>query len=372
MIALPELDPRWLDWIDAVAPAALGPDDRRGDALAADVARLSDVYTDDRERLWRQEDHLAARLRFFLPRDLPKIEGPLGEAARRGALPRRDVWRVLDLGCGLGTTLFGVAAAAFRAGVGRIEVTGVDTDRRALGVAAELAAFCGRGAHHGVASEVAFEARIGDLREPVPGTFDVVTLGLSLNEVLPDDDALPDAVALIRRLLGQLSDDGLLIVLEPALRATSRRLHRLRDALEAEGVVAFAPCTHHGACPMLARERDWCHEEAPTRLPTRLAAIARAAGLRDERLTWSYLTFRADGSRATPGAWRVVGGPIGSKGRTEWHLCGPTGAARLDALDRHRAPGDALEELGRGDAIDVEGPVDARIRADRVRVTRRP
>jgi hypothetical protein len=70
----------------------------------------------------------------------------------------------------------------------------------------------------------------------------------------------------------------------------------------------------------------------------------------------------------------VVGGPIATKGRVEWHLCGPGGASRLARLDRHRGAGDPLDGLARGDTVHVDPPpaAGATVRADRAAISRGP
>ena len=85
-------------------------------ALIEEIRRLSLRYTRRGGDLRLQSSELAARLRFFLPRDLPKIGGPLAELGAAGLLPPGPVWRVLDLGAGLGATSLGVSAFARASG----------------------------------------------------------------------------------------------------------------------------------------------------------------------------------------------------------------------------------------------------------------
>ncbi|HJL19825.1 MAG TPA: hypothetical protein RMH99_29445, partial [Sandaracinaceae bacterium LLY-WYZ-13_1] len=132
------LDPRWLDLLDRLAPRVLGADDRRGRPLAAAVRRLSELYTRDRDLLEEAGAALAARLRFFLPRDLPKIQGPLAELSAAGVLPAGPVWRVLDAGAGLGATTLGAAELAGRVGVERLEVTALERDAASLDVFTQI------------------------------------------------------------------------------------------------------------------------------------------------------------------------------------------------------------------------------------------
>src|SRR5690606_37003605 len=122
------------------------------------------------------------------------------------------------------------------------------------------------------------------------GPYDLILLGLALNE---DEAAAAEEARLLRALCALLAPGGALIVLEPALRETTRALQRTRDLIAAEGGPFIAyPCPHAAPCPMLARERDWCHQELPLSLPPALARLAAASGLRDKKLTFASLVLR--------------------------------------------------------------------------------
>src|SRR5439155_17805257 len=106
--------------------------------------------------------------------------------------------------------------------------------------------------------EVAIATRADDaVRVAIPPA-DLVVMGTLLNE-LPAEARL----SLVQRALAAVSPDGAVIVIEPALRETSRALHELRDAVLAGGHgFVFAPCTRTCApCPALADPDDWCHED---------------------------------------------------------------------------------------------------------------
>jgi hypothetical protein len=163
------------------------------------------------------------------------------------------------------------------------------------------------------------------------------------------------------------------VTIEPALRHRARHLHGVRDALAKLAVTIFAPCLHAAPCPALARESDWCHEDLAVDLPAWLVPVARAAGLRREGLTFSYLVLHRGSRRlvdAIPAAagaarLRVVSEGIVTKGKREAFVCGElTGEngpvvarARLVRLDRDATPrNDAWEQLRRGD-VAVVAPV---------------
>lgn len=377
------LDPAWLELTDRVARRVLGRSDRTGASLAAAVRRVSDVYTRRSEAntvhtaacVGRDDEVLAARLRFFLPRDLPKIAGPIHELAWAKVLPDRRPMRVLDVGAGLGTTSLGVLDAL--RGLGHtddlvLEITAVDADAKALSVFTEFVDELDRAPTAVRWPRVRLHAVRTDLGDPgrLPrGPFDLVVAGLVLNELVSASSAAdPAQVAadLLRAWASRLDPEGSLIVLEPALATTSRVLHAARDRLlgAASDLCVFAPCTHAGPCPMLERARDWCHEDEPVALPAPLASVARAAGLRFEGLTFSYLTVRRDGrtlgramAALEPNAerlvLRVVGGARPTKGKTTILTCGEGGRRELVELRRDVGRRGVLAGLRRGDVVSI-------------------
>jgi hypothetical protein len=108
-------------------------------------------------------------------------------------------------------------------------------------------------------------------------------------------------------------------------------------------------------------------------LPAWLVPVARAAGLRYQGLTFSYLVLRKDGvsleaalaAQQKPDArhLRVVSDPIVSKGKRELFLCGRfqggVARARVMRLDRDASPSTCgWDEARRGDVLLVEPAVE--------------
>jgi hypothetical protein len=117
---------------------------------------------------------------------------------------------------------------------------------------------------------------------------------------------------------------------------------------------------------MLRREEDWCHEDLAVDLPSWLVPVARAAGLRWQGLTFSYLVLRR-GPRAesAESSARVVSSPRVTKGKRELLLCGKLGADGRAAcvkgmrLDRHRsASNNDWDDAARGDVLSFLPPLD--------------
>ena len=383
--------------IDAVLRKRNAPTTQDVAALGPRVAALSHAYNaglaGDGAKV---KVPLEARIAFSFARDVPKGAGAVRELVRTGALSATGdkTLRVVDLGAGLGAITWGVAralaAAAKAAGQApvRIEALLVDEDAEALGGATALAA--------------EITARLGPDAPPLtvrtrverlaPGMAlpeaDLVILGQVLSEL---DVALEPAArakrhaALIADLLARVvAPDGALVVVEPALRERARHLHAVRDQLAAAGTTLFAPCLHAAGCPMLATEGEWCHEDLPIDLPAWVVPLARAAGLRWQRLTFAYLVLRRDGQRLidrAPSAGegsrvhlRVVSELLRTKGKAEIFACTAEGArVRMRRLDRDAAttgPGAsataAWASVGRGDVVTIRGasPIDERGRVN--------
>jgi ribosomal protein RSM22 (predicted rRNA methylase) len=323
-------------------------------------------------------------------RDVPKSAGAVRELVATGALaltPDRPL-HVLDLGAGMGASTWGLARALAASGAsGEVRATWVDESRGALDVGAAIVR-----ARGGAASDVrltvetvtrSMERALSKSGAGSRERYDVVLLGQVLSEL--DRVALPEArvkehAAMIASLLAdKLEPSGALVIIEPALRDRTRHLHHVRDALlaGARPPTIFAPCLHAASCPALAREVDWCHEDLEIDLPSWLVPVARAAGLRYQGLTFSYLVLRRDGrtlageiaggvASERPRGLRVVSDSFVTKGKREVFMCGdvaPADAegapvvarARVMRLDReHDASNAAFDELRRGDIVDID------------------
>jgi hypothetical protein len=423
------LEESWRPVLDSVLRRLGAPGLDQTAKLAPRVAILSRAYNEGRagDSKERGALPLEARVAFSFARDVPKGVGAVAElVAARLLAPPPDgrPLRVLDLGAGLGAMTWGLARALAAAGqAGPIEALLVDEDEAALGAAARLheaARSEGLGTLGLGGIDLALRTRTARLGQGlVPSSFvgeaapDVILLGQVVSELDTTLDAPARVVRhadLVRRLLAELAPGGSLVVVEPALRNRSRHLHAVRDALASgpSAPVLFAPCLHTQACPALASEGDWCHEDRAVDLPAWLVPLARAAGLRFQGLTFSYLVLRQDGptlralvhrsreqaptggtepllsevaselgARGAPNrlVLRVVSDAMPSKGKVELFVCTEKGERlRVRRLDRDVTDETAAwSYLGRGDVVSLatspeELPIDERGRLARVTV----
>ena len=311
--------------------------------LARAVARLSDLYTTDRDALAREQAdaaHLAAKREYFLASDAPKVSLALGECARRSdryaRLAALDTVRVTDLGAGVGATSVGFLAwlAGARAARGiatpaRVELHAIELGEPAA--RAYEASVRAAASATGVTIALMIEAR--DFRRFTPPACDLILCQTALNELLVGAEHARETV----QLVAGWTRTAPLLVVEPALKTTTRALMSLRDALIAlGGAHVVAPCLHQQPCPMRGREGDWCHEARVVEPTPRVAAIDRIVRRRDERALYAFLAT-APGAAPPENARgastvRLVTDTLGSRGKTERLVCRGDGELRLMRL----------------------------------------
>jgi 2-polyprenyl-3-methyl-5-hydroxy-6-metoxy-1,4-benzoquinol methylase len=313
--------------------------------VGAGIKRLSHGLTRERElagaKYMDDPALLGAYLLFYWPVSYAQSRSLLSELPHR---PRA----LLDLGSGPGPLAFaGIDAGAS-------ETIAADRSKPALELARQLA----------IASSESLGTREWSPDRPLPdGRFDVITMGHVLNELFAGD--VQQRANLVERALERVKPGGSLVVMEPALRDTSRALLQVRDVLVAKGYAVRAPCLFRGPCPALVKPSDWCHAERQWRMPALTETLARTAGLHKESLKMSYLVLAPKGdSWAEPPhgrVLRIVSEALEGKGRQRFMGCGPEGRIGLALQDKHRNPGnEKFFHLNRGEVIRIGGEVEAK------------
>jgi ribosomal protein RSM22 (predicted rRNA methylase) len=308
------------------------------EGLVGPRALVGSPYLADPALRAEYEADIAPRTRAALAR----ILGELGPRLRAG----QPVRRVLDLGAGTGAagqavkqalaSPSGPVTAEGRGVPGELEVVSVDRVAAMPGV-------------------IVSDLRSARRPPGVEGRFDLIVAAHLLNE-LAVSLSVAELAALVffwgRELL---APGGHIVLVEPALKQTSRQLLAVRDRLVGAGFFVVAPCFWQGPCPALERERDWCHAAAAWSLGDP-AEAARRAGR--SRVDYSYLVLGW-----APGAsdrdvvrdrrlFRVVSDPMVEKGRLRLFGCGPAGRLPLVRLDRDRSEANrGFDEAERGDVI---------------------
>lgn len=330
--------------------------------FAEGVRDLNLAFTQERHSLpknyFNRKELRSGYILYFLPVNALKVTAllkdlPLPPPYKGGG----EKMRVLDIGSGPGTGMLGAMAHLENQPENQTaEWTLVDQNRSILQDAAAL--------HDGAR----MRCLVADLATERPSRFfsgEKFDLILSINFLseLSRERRLTLVEQLIRH---HLADSGRFLIIEPALRQTTRELMELHDRLvERRSAAVLAPCLHQAACPMLAaNNRDWCHTYLEWERPPWIEKIDRLVGIRKDYLKCSYLVLGQVGTPLTaplPDTWRVVSGPLNSKGKSERLLCGPAGLpnlVRITRLDRDRSEANFdFDRLQRGDILQKRYPL---------------
>lgn len=334
--------------------------------LAQAVAELSRLFTKARSRLSRTylDDELfgAAYLQYFLPVNFAKIQLLLEEMPAPESI---DGFSVLDIGSGPGT--------------GALAVLDWWHQRKSLSALSVIAVDSSSGAHKQAEQlwdgyRKAVNIQEADLRtyagnlerrtwlEQVrqKGPFDLIILANCLNEIFTDTgDPIMARTAFVAESLALLAPHGTIMVVEPALRETSRSLHLVRDRLlQEKRCTVYSPCLHEYECPALAKQDDWCHEERAWEPPATIQRIDEVVGFIKDALKFSYLLLRKDGKTIVnrkPGIYRVVSELRELKGEKRAWVCNEQGRWEVGRQDRLASPhNEAFDQWHRGAIVQVE------------------
>ncbi len=394
--------------------------------LAKGVARLSEIYTRQRQdlsaALLRDPLLRQAYLLYFFPANLAKMKSILREIWAHPAAPEfmTPNPRILDLGCGPGTHLIGfldfwVNNRSVWESLEGVAVDSVDANLRASQTLFARQAALVKEVKHAARSRlqtvVADLTRLHSLQ--LEGEFDFIVLGDVLNELFPGDEWLKSRHELVSAVVTRwLARRGFLILLEPALRETSRQLLQLRDRLLiSTDLKVYGPCVHNGPCPAVSQDhpRDWCHEDRAWTPPEIIRKVNSLLGNHKDSLKFSYVILSRLGvsvkdprfsavqersSCAVPSSaqaavnelqtpslqteqrsrlrtrgdltgsevWRVVSELMEEKGKASIYLCGECGRCRVTRLNKHGSQANqAFLRLDRGHVVRTDC---LRIRSD--------
>lgn len=351
----------------------------RPSVLARRVLELSDLYTTGREAIADESatgEHLMAKVFYFLVSDASKPVMVLRELAERyPSMVMRDadrVLRVCDAGAGVGATTVGLLLALDATKVKEVAIDGMDGHARSLDVWPIVAEYAAK--ISGV--RVRARAMVSDLMKPInghgsagsDGPYDLFIAQALLNELFPTTDydaaIAADAVRTRAQWVASHVGSAVGVMIEPALRETTRPLQAVRDHLAASGEWrVLAPCPHQLPCPMMLSQRDWCHEVRLFQPMLRVGEVQGITHRRDNRTKFSFMAVTRSTNDVAPQVMRgnlsgrLVSDALNSKGKMERHLCNGDGhMTQLRLLDRDRNDENRLlADAPRGTMVTIEG-----------------
>jgi ribosomal protein RSM22 (predicted rRNA methylase) len=347
----------------------------RRDRIPEAVAELSRLFTRERDDLGRRyldvPDYTAAYLSYFFPVNLSKIQLLLDELPLETLVgAERAGLSLLDVGSGPGTGTLAVLDWLHTSHPSRtkeLTVVATDSSARALQYCTWLwEAYCRNagiaGAHLATCEDdlrrLLTASRIDRIKQH--GPYDMIIMANCLNELFREEvDPIAARTKFVTEFLSLLKPEGTVMVVEPALRETSRALHLVRDRLLIEKrCTVYSPCLHENNCPALLHPDDWCHEERAWAPPPAIQEIDREVGFIKDALKFSYLLLRTDGRTIVerrPDTYRVVSELRELKGEKRAWLCNELGRQEVGRQDRLASPQNvAVNQWHRGAIVQIE------------------
>ncbi|MBI3604532.1 MAG: hypothetical protein HY202_00715 [Nitrospirae bacterium] len=356
-------------------------------AISPEVAKLSDLFNHRTPEsaiasTLTSPHYPLAYLAYFLPSnffkiaclllDLFKIKELQPSGSRGDGDDEKRPLKVLDLGAGPGTSALGLLDFCSRFPLpffeGReIDYLAVDQDHRQLYYSTLLFNQYYRHLEPSLAAKkISFNYQISLKKvqmKPVEGgaKFDFILAGNLFNEIKRAGHSTESLAGWAKGLIDQLTPDGFLLIIEPALRKTSRDLLSFRNLTASQKIASvIAPCLHQGPCPIMepgGSEKDWCHQEREWIPPEWVNRMDEAIGNRKETLKYSFLILSPPTRLPVHPSirWRAVSQPIVSKGKMEFFLCNEQGRRRFYRVNREKSEANAcFSEISRGDLVEIE------------------
>ncbi len=327
----------------------------------------------DEQDYWSEGNAKNRRLSYllsFMPPNLFRVASVWAELHRFGfQFPKiNGEFRALEFGAGVASGACGIIAGEKFAPIGLPQGGSfalIEQSKAALHLGMNWFNHLSKAYEFNFQSR-GFHRRI-ELDQPwLPKTapqFHLMVMSYFLNESPLSSDAI--ALELLKTAENHLEQEGLIIIVEPALKLQSRKLLNIRKALieriaaSGSSLKILLPCLGEQACGALIKEEDWCHEEVSWFRPQYLRELDLLTGLDRRTLPFSYLVLQKT-SRPLNDLFSHFEGENGaryrlvspskalSKRTSEFFMCGQDGKrrARLSVQDQtHPDRGDLLQNV---------------------------
>ncbi|GAB5045657.1 small ribosomal subunit Rsm22 family protein [Thermodesulfovibrio sp. TK110] len=244
----------------------------------------------------KYEDFLKGYLAYFVPVNLSKAYSILKELFRHSSISHKKDLKIVDIGCGPSPAVLPVFKLFKERMISTsyIRYEGVEFEEQAINFAREMIESFkpyNLSVNYGFLKANASDVKTYiELKELKP---DIMIFSNSLGEIF-DKQGInqEDFIKFIKYFIYR-NENFTLIIIEPATKRSSTRLHKLRDSLIEElKLYPYSPCVNNFPCSAL-RADNWCYEERRW-IPPEYLSFLSAMGLQVNYLKFSYVILRKD------------------------------------------------------------------------------
>jgi hypothetical protein len=260
------------------------------------VAQKDDFWREQKKRppAYTKGYHVLGYLAYHAPVYFFQFEHLLSTLASAGLL--KPVMTVLDAGTGPGVVPLAIADFYSRLDHARAHVTSIEQSEEHIEAFAFLTGEFVKGP-----SPVTIDPPMrADLRTlsgklPIPGQIDLCVFSNVLNEL--SDLSLDQRAGIVMHIAERLSQDGSILIVEPAEKENTIQLRQLARALADRGLTIHSPCSNLWGT-RCDPSRCWTFETQadimPTRLMERLAACDEPFRYINTDIKYAYVILRRD------------------------------------------------------------------------------
>lgn len=265
------------------------------------VLKASDFFTfSDFKRpvdYMKDEDFLKGYLLYFVPVNLSKIYSILKEFFRHPLISNKKDLKIIDIGCGPSPAVLPVFKL-FEEGIissDYIRYAGVELEEKAISFGKEIIEKFKPDnlsvKYEFLKTDASDLKTYIELKELKP---DIMIFSNSLGEIFDKKGITQEDFVKFIKYFTYRNENFSLIIIEPATKRSSMRLHKLRDYLINElKLYPYSPCLNDLPCSAL-QANNWCYEERKWIAPEYLSFLS-SVGLQINYLKFSYVILRKDG-----------------------------------------------------------------------------
>ncbi len=267
-------------------------------------------------------------------------------------LVSKNQMTILDLGCGEGGGMFGLFYALNDSQPNcSFTMTGVDISNRSNDRCRRLYDHLSK-KFHNMAMQLITQSANSFIKK-TNKIYDFVIISNALIEIFQSDTIPPNA---LNDILSLTSEDGILLIIEPALKKTTRRLMLLHDNITNDSSRILLPCLTNYPCPLLPKKHEWCHQSIQWTPPDYLQYINQSLYRKIEYLKFAYLVVsKHKYPLINADLYPVISRLYKEKGRKRCFICSKTGIVELMRLNRDQnSSNHDFDHFSIGDIIKIE------------------
>ncbi len=152
--------------------------------------------------------------------------------------------------------------------------------------------------------------------------YDLILSGNAINEL-----SFNDASETIFKFVELMSDNGILLILEPGSKEITRNLMTIREVLVKDKnlknyINILYPCTHKNSCKLLNDNTQWCHSDVFFDRTETIRYFDSQLGLNKHTVSFSALILQKSNYSQSLNNYRVITEPKVNKAGATGYICG--------------------------------------------------